>query len=788
VSPAVGPVPTPVHPPMSRAAFAVRSACAGLALLLAGAPVGAVVQGRTWWGYAIAVVALVVLVGIAARRAGPIGVAAAQVGALALATTARFTDSGVLGVLPGPAAVAELTALVRDAGTEIRDGLAPVPSTVAMLLLVTGAFGMAAVAVHAIAVAARAPAAAGVLLLAVFAVPAALADDLLPAATLAAAALGFGLLLVSGSGWAGRWRTAGGGVVLTSVAVVLALAAGTAAGGVGTAGRLPDSGTGDGRGGEIGLSPFTALRGQLQRSAPAELFRVTGLPRPTYLRALTLSTYVPDTGWQPSRPGTGVPLTGELPGSDVPGDRATIEIENVDFRDYWLPLYGTPLRVDGLGDDRWAYDPLSGTAYNSRPRQEEGWTQTALLPAPTAAALRATDGVDGVDRAFLSTAGVDSRVAGLAAQVTAGAPTGFDRAVALEQWFAGPDSAFTYDLSTAPGNGDDALVEFLTRGRRGYCEQFASAMAVMLRTVGVPARVAVGFTGGREDGDGRSVGTADAHAWVEAWFAGAGWTTFDPTPLTDGRALVPPYVTEAVGSEPDAAVDGATDEPTAAEAPAPEPAPAPDSPAAPDPAAEPGADPVPPPPAASGPGVLPVLLGVAAAGAVVAAGAGPALWRARLRRRRLAMAAAGGPGSADAAWEELLAASADRGTPSPPSDTVRSAARRLAGAHGLGDEAQQALRTVVGIVEESRYGGVDAAAGALRGPVTVVQAAITAGSPLTLRNRLLPPSLLGRRADVTAGGAAPSRSAPSRSGPSRSGPSRSGPAADRVDDAAAARR
>ena len=96
------------------------------------------------------------------------------------------------------------------------------------------------------------------------------------------------------------------------------------------------------------------------------------------------------------------------------------------------------------------------------------------------------------------------------------------------QWFTGPGSSFTYDLSTAPGNGDDALVEFLTSGRRGYCEQFASAMAVMLRTLGVPARVAVGFTGGRDAAGARSVGTADAHAWVEAWFPGAGWTTFDP--------------------------------------------------------------------------------------------------------------------------------------------------------------------------------------------------------------------------------------------------------------------
>jgi hypothetical protein len=132
----------------------------------------------------------------------------------------------------------------------------------------------------------------------------------------------------------------------------------------------------------------------------------------------------------------------------------------------------------------------------------------------------------------------------------------------------------------------------------------------------------------------------------------------------------------------------------------------------------------------------------------------------------LATAAAGGPGAADAAWAELLAESADRGTPSPPTDTVRSAARRLVDAHGLDEEAQQALRTVVGIVEESRYGGVDAAAGALPEPTAVVRDAVSAGSPLTVQNRLLPPSLLGRRAG-----------APGME-----------PSADRIDDAAATRR
>ena len=135
----------------------------------------------------------------------------------------------------------------------------------------------------------------------------------------------------------------------------------------------------------------------------------------------------------------------------------------------------------------------------------------------------------------------------LAREVTAGRDNDFDRAMALQDFFTGPDSPFRYSLQTAPAGGDDALVEFLTVGRTGYCEQFASAMAVMLRAVGIPSRVAVGFTGGTDFGDYRSIRTSDAHAWVEAYFPGTGWVLFDPTPLTDGRTITPEYVLEARG-------------------------------------------------------------------------------------------------------------------------------------------------------------------------------------------------------------------------------------------------
>lgn len=718
----------PAVTPAARPVPAVAVIASGAAVLLAGAPVTAVVQGASWPGYAVAVVAAVVGVGLLLRRRPGVVVAGQAVAVIGLLTAVFTSDD----VLPGPTAFREFGGLLVGAGQQIEVGIAPVAPTPEILFLVTAAFGLVAVAVHLAAVTARAPAAAGVPLLAVFAVPAALADDLLPWWAVAAAAAGFGLLLVAHGGH--RFLD---GAALVAGAVVLALGIGAGSGIVGTAGRF-DGGTGGGAGGSIGLSPFTALRGQLDQSAPVELFRVRGLPRPAYLRALTLRDYIPEAGWQASRPGPGTELPGPVPrgAGDPPGDLVDVQIENVAFRDYWLPLYGEPLDVAGLTESRWTHDPGSGTAYSARARQEDGWQERALLPAPSVGELRAAAGPPGVDRQYLSTAGVDERVAEITRQVVADRATAFDRALALQDHFTGTGSPFRYSLQTEPGSGDDALVEFLTTGRAGYCEQFASAMAVMLRTMGIPARVAVGFTAGTATGEVRSIGTGDAHAWVEAWFPGIGWTTFDPTPLSDGRAITPPYVLEARGETggqvgADAApADELTPGDQAGEAPAPEQA-------TPEPT---GPDPEQPSPVDDGRALVsPVLVVLALATLALV----PAGLRARERRRRLAAVGTAGPDAPAAGWAELLAESTDRGVPSSMSETVRGAARRLVREHRLDGETQDALRRVVGAVESSWYGG-QLTTEDLDEPVRLVRAGIAAGSPLSVRDRLLPRSILLR--------------------------------------------
>ena len=118
-------------------------------------------------------------------------------------------------------------------------------------------------------------------------------------------------------------------------------------------------------------------------------------------------------------------------------------------------------------------------------------------------------------------------VAALARRLRQGAATPYDYAQAIERYLG---SGFAYD--EAPPQRTVPLAAFLLRDRRGYCQQFSGAMALLLRMGGVPARVGTGFSSGAQDVKGGDyvVRDIDAHSWVEAYFPSVGWVTFDPTP------------------------------------------------------------------------------------------------------------------------------------------------------------------------------------------------------------------------------------------------------------------
>jgi transglutaminase-like putative cysteine protease len=121
-----------------------------------------------------------------------------------------------------------------------------------------------------------------------------------------------------------------------------------------------------------------------------------------------------------------------------------------------------------------------------------------------------------------------------AKHVVQGAPSPYAAAATLEAWFRQPSlGGFVYDEQPpVPAPNQPALVQFVTQTKRGYCQHFAGAMALMLRYLGIPARVAAGFTSGSYDADSHewTVTDHEAHDWVEVYFPGWGWIPFDPTP------------------------------------------------------------------------------------------------------------------------------------------------------------------------------------------------------------------------------------------------------------------
>ena len=163
---------------------------------------------------------------------------------------------------------------------------------------------------------------------------------------------------------------------------------------------------------------------------------------------------------------------------------------------------------------------------------------------PGAGALRSAAGAvptDVADR-YLQLPQVPPGVRGLAAEIAADAPTTYDKVRALEAWLL-DNTTVTADARPVP-SGADPLETFLLEDRSGPPERTATAMAVMLRALGVPTRVAVGFLPGTRTGpDGEFVvRLRDTHAWVEVWFPGVGWQRFDPT----GKAPGPEPENESV--------------------------------------------------------------------------------------------------------------------------------------------------------------------------------------------------------------------------------------------------
>lgn len=308
----------------------------------------------------------------------------------------------------------------------------------------------------------------------------------------------------------------------TATAVLVAVGAGVVGPRIPGAGAEPLYET-RGRGGGITevLSPLVDIRSRLVNRGNVELFRVNA-DTEAYWRQTTLPEFDGSTFKLPKRSLTRIDDDLRADG----GREIRQQIQILSLGGPLLPAAADPQRVAPNEDIRLNTD--TSTLVKTSPLEpREVFTIISQTPDVTPEVLRAATTSNPPDDIFLGLPDdFPDSVRTLAAEVTAGATTDYDRMLALQDFFRG----FTYSLEVQAGHGSSAIENFLEI-RTGYCEQFSATMAAMARSLGVPSRVAVGFTPGVLGDDGwYSVLGKNAHAWPEIWFDGVGWVAFEPTP------------------------------------------------------------------------------------------------------------------------------------------------------------------------------------------------------------------------------------------------------------------
>jgi transglutaminase-like putative cysteine protease len=454
----------------------------------------------------------------------------------------------------------------------------------------------------------------------------------------------------------------------------------------------------DGTGGgssRITLSPLVDTRGRLVSQSETIVFRVES-NLPAFWRTTALDTF---DGAVWGSQNTYDVASGTLTAAEQPvsGERVNQTFTIEALGDIWLPAAYTPLSIDGVGS-RWDGD--SSTLIVRDDRTTPGLTYSVTSLSPTTSfspeeLLAAAETVppDLLARYTALPDDFDPRITELAQEITAGLQTTYERALALQNWFL---TQFQYSTDVATGHGTDRMARFLLEERVGYCEQFAGSFAAMARTLGIPSRVATGFTPG-DLVDGQYVVRGEHyHAWPEVYMAER-WVYFEPTP---GRGApgaesytgVPEQQVQnqdltsttlagggAIGATvPDIALEGLVDFPNEA-----------------------GGD-----GDLSGDDTVPVLFRRILIALAIVAALGTAWWigvplLARLRRRRRHDAARTAAQDVEASWLDLTESLAAAGVPSDPSETPREYADR---AYRQTSVRREQMAEMARVVTASRYG------------------------------------------------------------------------------------
>jgi transglutaminase-like putative cysteine protease len=281
---------------------------------------------------------------------------------------------------------------------------------------------------------------------------------------------------------------------------------------------------------ETSVPPLIDVADSLRRGEQVQVFTVASAS-PQYWRTVALDSYDDDDGGQWTLRAEGGDITHGLDETPTgPTVKQEFRIGPLDER--WMPAAFEPVSVSL--DDTLVVE-TSRTLVANADGVEGLRYQVVSQPPPTdltESQQRATNApIPGALRKYTEVpSSLPGNVEKIARDVTQGATTPYEAARRLRDYFRGPQ--FTYDPNVNLTDAKSATAVFLET-KRGFCVQFASTYALMARTLGIPARVAVGYTPGTFDpASGRfTVTNYEAHAWPEIWLAGVGWTNeFDPTP------------------------------------------------------------------------------------------------------------------------------------------------------------------------------------------------------------------------------------------------------------------
>lgn len=683
------------------------------------------------------------------------------------------------GVIPTMASLRHLGRLVSQ-GLGERIYAPPVPGLPGAVMLAAAGIGLMAVAADLIAVRFRSPAIAGLPLLALFSVPITTSAKQGPVGAAVAFCLAMtGYLAVLAADGRDRlriwgrlvtlWQTgkaddeqvrgpdtralaASGrriGLAAICVAIFIPLLLpglkihklfnghGTATGGGSHAVTLP--------------SPLVQLRGQLLpgRHVPVLTYSTNSAdPVDQYLQVYVLNFDAKAGQWTLAASSSGVQVTkASLPppqgvaGSSVRSFTTRIRLSS-GLTGYtggvsYLPVPYAPTKV--TVDGSWSADAstlmissldqhLAGLSYSATSQEELPTKQEldAAGPPPSEVLKQYTT----------FPAPSDSPLRGLALRITKHASTPYDKAMAIQDWFTKP-GRFTYTLGASQQNTLAGLLRFLTTARQGYCQQFAFGMAALARLNGIPARVAVGYTAGKRQPDGNwLVTSADAHAWPELYFQGAGWLRFEPTPggsAGQGTAFPPVYARSGnstiIGSGPGQTAAGGSTGSTPGGTSKGLPSNRRLLPNLPQGTADPLAHRTSIP-------VAPIVAMVLVTAALL-----PRTARSVSRWRRW-QSAHDPVAAAHVAWRELQDDLTDHGLSWQPSDSPRAVSRRIGRMLGLSRPDQEALDRITTAHEHALYARTARTPSSLRGDVSAVRRAMASEATPMARwqARLLPPS------------------------------------------------